>query len=89
MTILSISLLIDTLMFATVLTAAILQSTYLPHPLGQCGNALQWHPEHAPSMFLVLILPDRDDWSDGQIHETVKGKCHEFVTLWFIEMALM
>jgi hypothetical protein len=71
-----------------ILAAIILQSTYLPRPLGQCGNALDWHPKNAPSMFLVLTLPDPADWPNTPIHETAKEKCNEFVTAWIFEIVV-
>jgi hypothetical protein len=78
----------DTTLSAAFLLAIVLQSTYLPHPLGQCGNAVHWHPKDAPSMFLVLTLPDPDDWPIGSI-QTVKGKCNEFLVVWFLQIVIV
>lgn len=78
----------DGALAGAILAAIVLQSTYLPRPLGQCGNALDWHPKNAPSMFLVLTLPDPADWPSTPVRETAKGMCNEFVTAWFFEIVI-
>jgi hypothetical protein len=39
-------------------------------------------------MFLVLTLPDPDDWPIGSI-QTVKGKCNEFLVVWFLQIVIV
>ncbi len=78
---------VDILLASGLLIAFVLQSTYIPRPLGQCHNARDWIPAGTTrSIFTVLAMESSTDHPN--ISE-IGSKCKSYVIIWACEIPML
>lgn len=79
--------LIDLILVAALLVGAVLQSRFLPHTYGPCGDASNWNNGTDGRNFFVVA--SAIDWYGDNSRLNPGEICHSFVLNWILVTVVM